>query len=60
MNAKTTHQTRRIDLDLTPSPSTGAKETAGAMHAIYGLGEPDREPPVEYVEYRTDILGVSS
>ena len=60
MNAQPTHRHRRIDLDLAPSPSTGARETAGAMHAIYGLGEPEPRSATDADEYLKDFFGVSS
>ena len=46
--------------DTEPSPSTGAKETAGAMHAVYGLGDPDPVATTESDEYLKDFFEVSS
>lgn len=62
MNAQPTHtdRRRRIDLDLTPSPSTGAVGTAAAMHAIYGLGDPEPRATTDADEYLKDFFGVSS
>ena len=39
-----------------PSPSTGAKETAGAMHAVYGLGDPEPVATTESDEYLKDFF----
>ena len=50
-----------VDGDLRePSPSTGAKGTAGAMHAVYGLGDPDPVATTESDEYLKDFFEVSS
>jgi len=43
MNAKPTHRRRRIDLDLTPSPSTGYRGVFAVMGATPGLGDPEPE-----------------
>jgi len=62
MSAKPPHRHRRIDHDLLEaSPSTGARETAEAMHAIFGLG--DHRPRVTCDAGEVDLkefLGVSS
>jgi len=51
-----------IDADLLDaSPSTGAKGTAGAMHAVYGLGDPEpRATCNPDDDVLKDFFGVSS
>jgi len=55
------HRPERIDHDYPePSPSTGARGTAAALHAVYGFGDREPRATVENDDYLKDFFGVSS
>jgi len=57
-----TRHTTPTDSDVfEQSPSTGARQTAEAMHAVFGFGDPDPIATCNPVDaYLKDFFGVSS